>query len=129
LLGTHVIPEIPGFPNASLWYPELTAAQRQPFIEVHGDSAKRYWGIGEPFTYTPDEGYANFWWGISRSALAAMMKVAGFEIAEEHDFGPFYTDVLAAPIDRPSVIPDTDTLRRRHEERLAGYAADLPAWA
>ena len=82
MLGTHVIPEVPGVPQACLFYPELSDEQRQPFIEVHGEQAKNFWAIGQPFDYTPNDGYANFWWGISRSALAAMLKVAAFEAEE-----------------------------------------------
>jgi hypothetical protein len=36
----------------------------------------------EPFD--PNKGYGNWWWGLSRSAVIAMVEAAGFTVAEQH---------------------------------------------
>jgi hypothetical protein len=40
------------------------------------------------------EGYAPWYWGITPSALRAMLPLAGFEIVEEHQL-PFHATIVA----------------------------------
>jgi hypothetical protein len=77
LLGTEVLHEVPGIPQACVFYPELTDEQRAAFAAPLGGSAD---GISTPFD--PALEYANWWWGITRTALRGMMKATGWEILD-----------------------------------------------
>ena len=68
-------------------------------------------GISLPFDHTPNEGYANFWWGLSQSALLAMIRMAGFEIVTTYMPQPFYADVVARRLDGPTSAPPIDLAR------------------
>ena len=48
----------------------------------------------EPFD--PERGYGNWFWGITPSALRAMLDATGFAIAQEH-LTPFHATVVAYP--------------------------------
>ena len=122
-LGTHTIPEVPGLPQACVFYPYLPERQRRTF-------ARAYWqpetlaGIGVPFDDRPMYGYANFWWGITPSALRAMLRAARFEIVEErrvHAY-PWYLEVVARPIAVAPSLPPVDHYRRQASARDAGEA-------
>jgi len=67
-LGTHTIPEVPGIPQACLFYPHLDAASRRALSRAYA-TAEGYLGVGPPIDERPMFGYANFWWGITPSAL------------------------------------------------------------
>lgn len=82
ILGSHVVPEVPGIPQACVWYPGLPEPARRAFRRAHGgDDAPRCIGLTEPFD--PELGYANYWWGITRSAMRAMVETAGFDVVAE----------------------------------------------
>jgi 2-polyprenyl-3-methyl-5-hydroxy-6-metoxy-1,4-benzoquinol methylase len=78
LLATEVIPEIRRHPRACIFAPPpgIHPAHTQPF--------------------DPAQGYGNWYWGITRSALLAMLEATGFAIANEHRT-PFHTTVVAYP--------------------------------
>lgn len=121
-LGSHTIPEVPGVPQACVFYPYLDEAQRRPFTRPHYGGAPGAWGVGTPFVETPMLGHANFWWGLTPSALCAMLRAARFEIVElrrNHSY-PWYTDVVARPADRDPVLPPLDYYRRRGEHLARG---------
>ncbi len=83
LLGSHVIPEVPGIEQACIWFPAISDDARAAFRQAHGGArAPSRVGVTEPFD--PGAGYSNYWWGISPSALRAMVEAAGFEVLEEH---------------------------------------------
>ena len=120
-LGTHTIAEVPGVPQACLYYPYLDEDTRAAVSRAHHD-ARGYVGVGSPFDERPMFGYANFWWGITPSALRAMLRTARFEIVAEPRLhgSPFYTDIVARPIDADPLLPPTDYYRRRREARERG---------
>jgi hypothetical protein len=89
MVGTATIPEIPGFPQACLYLPGLSDAQREAFAGAWPGVPM---GIATPFQ--PSEGYANWWWGITPSALDAMLRTTGFAPVETIRH-PFYTAVVA----------------------------------
>ncbi len=96
LLGSHVIPEIPGIEQACLWYPGTSEETRQAFRRAHGgDRAPRCLAVTEPFDPAPEAAYSNYWWGITPSALRAMLAAAGFELIEERAYTTFLVDMLA----------------------------------
>lgn len=125
-LSTLTIPEIPGFPQACIYYPYLDERQRRPF-------ADGYWwsddllGIGTPVDERPMYGYGNCFWGMTPSALRAMLRTARFEVIEEirSEQSPFVMDVVARPLPIDPMFPPVDYFR----ERAAAQAAGGPKWA
>ncbi|CAN5597880.1 hypothetical protein BH20ACT18_BH20ACT18_14120 [soil metagenome] len=74
------------------------------------------WCVGVIY-HTPMLGHGNFWWGISPSALRAMLPAACFEVVEErhpHAY-PFYTEVVARPVARHPSVPPISYYRERGE--------------
>ena len=65
LLATETIPEVRGRPRAAVFAPEPGShpAQTEPF--------------------DPAAGYGNWWWGLTPSAVLAMVEAAGFEVHEQ----------------------------------------------
>ena len=125
-LGTHTIPELPGIPQGCLFYPYLDDDARAALSRPH-DDPRGGLGIGVPFDDRPMVGHGNFWWGITPSALRAMLRTARFEVVEErrpHDF-PWYTEVVARPIGRAPLVPPPSYYRERAEARERGEP-DLP---
>ena len=111
-LGTEVVPEVPGFDGACIFYPALTEDSRPAYGAVHGADHGAM-GVNTPFDHTPGMGYANYWWGITPSALRGMLRTARFEIVGELHPDPFTMSVLARPSPGESVIPPTSLARER----------------
>jgi hypothetical protein len=120
-LGTHTIAEVPGVPQACLYYPYLDEDARAALARPHYE-ADGYLGVGPPIDERPMQGYANFWWGITPSALRAMLRTARFEVLEMPRLhaSPFYVDLVARPIDEHPMLPPADYYRRRREARERG---------
>ena len=120
-LGTHTIPEVPGVPQACLFYPHLGEAERRALSRPYLNPAGGV-GIGVPIDDRPMFGYANFWWGITPSALRAMLRTARFEVVDEHapTDHPWMLDVVARPVDVAPMLPPVDYYRRRRETRERG---------
>lgn len=95
LLATEGLPELPGVRGAGLFYPGLDARRRRA---LRGITKGRALGITEPFD--PDQGYANWYWGITPSALRGMLAATGFEV-ESVDSDPFHLTVVARPVPPP----------------------------
>jgi SAM-dependent methyltransferase len=91
LLSTETLPEVPGLPGACVLYPALGAAGRADYSEVRPGERL---GVTTPFE--PEAGYANWWWGITPSALRGMLAVAGLELLELSD-GPFHRTAICRP--------------------------------
>jgi len=121
-LGTHTIPEVPGLEQACVFYPYLDEATRRTLSRPYWDEGRLCLGLGAEFDDRPMMGYGNFWWGITPSALRAMLRSARFEVVEErhpHNF-PWFTEVVARPIDADPLLPPPDYYRRRAEARERG---------
>jgi hypothetical protein len=129
VLGTHVIPEIPGIENGCLFYPGRSAVSEASFAHAHGPRAGAYPGATGPFDDTPNLAYANMWWGITPSALHGMLRLAGFAIEAEVRYSRFLMDVVARPVATPDHIPPLGFSRERGRGRLAAVGDDVPAWA
>ena len=70
-------------------------------------------------------GYGNCWWGITRSALVAMLRAARFEVVEGpwSTSRPFYTALVAKPLPvDPSLPPQSYFRERWRRERAARNA-------
>ncbi len=76
LLNTASIPEFFGIRNATVFYPFLSEKQRKIWNRGIG-SQKAITG-----PYEPEEGYANWFWGMTPSAIESMLLLAGFEVTE-----------------------------------------------
>jgi hypothetical protein len=89
LLASETMPEVPGVRQACVFYPGLPERDRR----AHASSRPgEHTGLTTPFE--PARGYANWFWGISRSALRAMVEISGFEVVEEHG-DPFHATLVA----------------------------------
>jgi hypothetical protein len=120
-LGTHSIPEIPGFEQACVFYPYLPDRERRAHARAHWNAADLH-AVGTPFDDLSMHGYGNFWWGITPSALRAMLRTARFEVIDEirpRDY-PWLLDVVARPIDEAPVMPPPAYFRERAERRERG---------
>jgi hypothetical protein len=129
VLGTHVVPEIPGIEGGCVFYPGRSAAAEGAFARAHGARAGAYPGATGPFDETPNLAYANMWWGITPSALRGMLRYAGFEIEAEVRYTRFLMDVVARPGAAPGHIPPLGFSRERGRERLAALDGKIPVWA
>ena len=81
IVGSHTIPEVPGLDQACVFYPRLDEAGRGIYRPVWPCNSV---GIATPYDERPEMSYANYWWGITPSALRAMLEVQpGFRVVEE----------------------------------------------
>ena len=124
-LGTHTIPEIPGFANACIYYPHLSEGARNPYAAGYKwaeGGPEAMLAIGTPVDDVPMRGHGNCWWGISLSALRAMFATARFEIVEERRIfpAPFYTEIVARPLPVDPMLPPLEYFRERGRARERG---------
>ena len=89
ILSTEALPEIPGLRGGCVFYPGLDDRARRAYAGVAGGRAV---GLTEPFD--PAEGYGNWYWGITPSALRGMLRATGFE-GERWVRSPFHVAVVA----------------------------------
>jgi len=129
VLGTHVIPEIPGIENGCVFYPGRSSAAEGAFAHAHGARAGAYPGATGPFDETPNLAYANMWWGITPSALRGMLRYAGFAIDSEVRYSRFLMDVVARPVAEPDHIPPLGFSQERGRGRHEAMSGVPPAWA
>lgn len=89
ILQTMTLPELPGVKQGLVFYPGVP----NPRLYARwGERAARSLRVPEP----GEDPYAPWWWGISRSALDAMLRAARFEPVD--DWGdPFAVHVIARP--------------------------------
>jgi hypothetical protein len=120
-LGTHTIPEIPGFRQACIYYPNLPERERRVHARPHW-KADQLLAVGPPFDDEPMHGQGNFWWGMTPSAVRAMLATARFEVVEEirpRDY-PWLLDIVARPVDKAPSLPPRYYFRERGERRARG---------
>jgi hypothetical protein len=130
LLGTHVIPEVPGVDNACIFYPGQSAEAQAAFAAAHGADAGRYPGMTRPFDEAPLLGYGNMWWGLSPSAVRSMLRYTGFEVVEEFPYQWSFHDYLAKSGPTPDFVPPLGFSRARGAKRLAELGeGGRPRWA
>ena len=80
ILASETMPEVPGLVQACVFLPMLPEAQRRAHASARpGVTAL---GLSEPFD--PSQSYGAWWWGLSASALRAMLAATGFEVVEQH---------------------------------------------
>lgn len=120
-LSTLIVPEIPGFPQACVYYPHLPDAARVPYAAGYG-WADQLLGIGGPVDEQPMRGYGNCFWGITRSALIAMLRTARFEVVEDRPLPghPWAAELVCRPLAAHPMFPPLGYFRERAEARDRG---------
>lgn len=130
LLGSEVIPEVPGIENACIFYPGRGRESEQAFAHAYGKRAPTYPGMTHPFDESQLQGYGNMWWGLSPSALRSMLRYSGFAVREELGYSWSFRDFLAEAVPGPDFIPPLGFSRARGKDRLADFGSGRkPAWA
>jgi hypothetical protein len=90
ILQTMTLPELPGVKQGLVFYPGVG----NPRLYARwGERAARSLRLPEP----GEDPYAPWWWGISQSALHAMLRAARFEPVEQWG-DPFAVHVIAKPV-------------------------------
>jgi hypothetical protein len=74
IISSETIPEVPGLRQACVFFPALSAAERAAYA-----SARPTHQVGLTTEFEPARGYENWYWGLSASALEAMLRASGFE--------------------------------------------------
>ena len=92
ILASETIPEVPGLPQACVFLPGLDARHRRALAAGRPGTLR---GLTTPFD--ADHGYGNWYWGLTRSALRAMVGAAGLHVIEEHG-GPLHATLVARRI-------------------------------
>jgi 2-polyprenyl-3-methyl-5-hydroxy-6-metoxy-1,4-benzoquinol methylase len=93
ILRTSTIPEVGGLPNAAVFFPMLRRNERRMWnLSRLGVSFQA--GISAGFK--PQDGYGNWFWGLTPSCLRSMLAVAGFRIDEEWEEA-FARTLICAP--------------------------------
>jgi hypothetical protein len=95
VLGSRVIPEFPGLRQMCVFYPRLPEGVRTAYDRAQGPGMGPRVGLASAFDR--EASYANWWWGMTPSAVRAMLAVNGLEVLEEHSATPFMTDWVARP--------------------------------
>ena len=97
ILRTSTIPEIRGLPNAAVFYPGLPRSARQLW-QLASLGLSTQIGISRPFD--PQQGYGNWFWGLTPSCLRSMVGVAGFRVDEECEEA-FARTLICSPVSVP----------------------------
>jgi 2-polyprenyl-3-methyl-5-hydroxy-6-metoxy-1,4-benzoquinol methylase len=77
ILRTSTIPEMPGLPNAAVFYPMLSAEHRSLW---NLSSLGLLDQVGISSAFEPHRGYGNWFWGLTPSALRSLVETAGFRV-------------------------------------------------
>ena len=96
VVDAATLPEVPGIPQATLFYPGLPDEERRTFARTNPGLRK---SISTPFDPTRADG--SWWWGLTPSAFRGMLFSVGLEPVEWHDEG-FHVTVVARVVEQPS---------------------------
>ncbi len=95
VLITATVPEIDRGGQAAVFFPGLSARQRRQYVRAYdatlGRGGERV-GLDGPFD--PAQGYANWWWGLTPSAVEGILGATGFSVSETKTNG-FHTRIVA----------------------------------
>jgi SAM-dependent methyltransferase len=115
ILRSSTIPEVGGVRGMAVFWPHLDEDQRRLWsLRRLGMVAQL--GITTPFE--DDEGYGNWFWGPTPSALTALMRLAGFAPQE------VYREALATTVVARAGAPSFGH-RMLDDEEAARLAADI----
>lgn len=131
LLGTHVMPEVPGIEQLCMLYPGISDELMETFAQINRGGREKYPGMMSPFDTTPLMSFANMWFGISPSALRSMLHFNGFDVVREFPHAPFWMDMLCRTggVDM-AIYPPARQSAGRVLDRYADLSDDdVPAYA
>jgi len=98
VLISATIPEMPGRSAPAVFFPGLGESERRAydraFTATSGIRTPRL-GLTTPFDH--EQHYGNWWWGLTPSAISAMLEHAGFEVTRTVGDG-FHTRFIARAI-------------------------------
>ena len=121
ILRTSTIPEVRGLPNAAVYFPMLDESARELW-NLKSLGLLHQAGISNEFQ--PQEGYGNWFWGLTPSCLESMLKTAGFRVdfrATEAFAQSFVCTAVAPALEHR--LPDQVSARRLAEEISAAGIA------
>lgn len=110
ILRTSTIPEVRGLPNAAVYFPMLNARSRGLW-NLSSLGLRHQAGITNEFQ--PQEGYGNWFWGLTPSCLESLLKTAGFRV----DFRA--TEAFAQTVVCAAVAPALEHRLPDHAEARA----------
>ena len=114
ILRTSTIPEVDGLPNVAVFYPMLPEKHRRLW-NLSSLGLRQQVGISGPFE--PQQGYGNWFWGLTPSCVRSLLAAAGFEVqsqATEAFAQTFVCRAVARPFDHD--LPSERDARALAEE-------------
>jgi SAM-dependent methyltransferase len=117
ILRTSTIPEVDGLPNAAVYFPMLSASDRRLW-DLRRLGLLRQVGITDGFE--PEQGYGNWFWGLTPSCLASLLETAGFRV-DHRENEPFAQTFVCTPVE----VPFAHRLPDEHQSR--DMAAEISA--
>lgn len=121
ILRTSTVPEINGLPNAAVYFPMLEPKDRRLW-DLSGLGVGRQVGITDGFE--PDQGYGNWFWGLTPGCLESLLKTAGFRVdhrAPEAFAQTFVCSPVAIPLEHR--LPGEAKARKMGQEISAADIA------
>ena len=121
ILRTWTIPEVNFLPNAAVYFPMLKPKARELW-DMSKLGVGRQVGISDGFE--PEEGYGNWFWGMTPSCAASLLEAAGFRVdyrATEAFAQTFICSTVEVPFEHR--LPDEAGARRLAEEVSASGTA------
>jgi hypothetical protein len=95
ILRTSTIPEIAGLANAAVFYPML-GAEHRALWNLSSLGLLHQAGISDAFD--PHQGYGNWFWGLTPSALRSLVETAGFRV-DQVATEAFAQTLLCTPVE------------------------------
>jgi SAM-dependent methyltransferase len=114
ILRTSTIPEMSGLPNTAVYFPMLSATDRNLW-NLSSLGLLRQEGITESFN--PEAGYGNWFWGLTPSCLASLLETAGFRV-DRREAEPFAQTFICTAVESPFAhrLPDEEEAREMAAE-------------
>ncbi len=112
ILRTSTIPEVNGLSNAAVYFPMLEHEDRRLW-NLRAMGVDRQVGITDGFE--PDQGYGNWFWGLTPSCLKSLLETAGFRVDHRAPEG-FAQTFICSPV----TIPLEHRLPSESEARSMG---------
>ena len=124
ILRTFAIPEIKGLTNAAIFFPQLALKDRKLW-DLHSLGLARQPGISD--TYGPDDGYSNYFWGMTPSCLRSLLKTAGFNV-QVQAIEAFAQTFVCEPAEVPfEHVPDDAEKARKIAAEVSANGEARPA--
>jgi SAM-dependent methyltransferase len=117
VLRTFAIPENRSLRNNAVFFPYLNEKQRRLW-NLERQGLPMQLGISTPFA--PEEGYGNYFWGMTPSCLRSLVRLAGFSIVSQAQ-EPFAQTFVC------SSVRDPFGHRMPGDEEARKMAADISA--